>query len=157
MAKKKKKSQYILMSRLKGNRCWNTLLMGMQIGAILSRKIWQYLMKLNTCSPLNPATLLLGIYPEARPPILWKYMCKRFFTEALLLNCKILGTIWASRVLIGKDSTSQCRRRGLIPDLRRSHIPRSNQALHHSYWACAPAPRSHNYWAHMLKLLKPTP
>ena len=47
--------------------------------------------------------------------------------EALFLNCKILGTIWASQVARGKESTCQCRRQGLIPDLRRSHIPRSNQ------------------------------
>ena len=197
--------------------------MGMQIGAILSRKIWQYRMKLNTRSPLNPATPLQGIYPEPRPPTMWKCICKTFFIEAAaaaaksLQSCQTLcnpidgsppGSLvpgilqartlewvaisfsnawkWKVKVkslsrvrplatprtaayqappsmgfsrqeywsglplpspslkhyfliakyweqyglprwLSGKESTCQCRRQGLIPDLRRSHIPRSNQ------------------------------
>ena len=27
--------------------------------------------------------------------------------------------------------------------------------MHYNYWACAPEPGSHNYWAHMPELLKP--
>ena len=64
--------------------------MGMQIGAILSRKIWQYRMKLNTRSPLNPATPLQGIYPEPRPPTMWKCICKTFFIEAAAAAAKSL-------------------------------------------------------------------
>ena len=36
------------------------------------------------------------------------------------------------------------------------HICRgATKPLHHSYWACALDPASHNYWAHMPQLLKP--
>ena len=32
----------------------------------------------------------------------------------------------------------------------------ATKPVHHSYWECAPEPRSHNYWAHELQLLKPS-
>ena len=32
----------------------------------------------------------------------------------------------------------------------------ATKPTHHNYWACAPEPGSHGYWAHMLQLRKPT-
>ena len=33
---------------------------------------------------------------------------------------------------------------------------RATKSMHHNYWACTLEPASHNYWAHMPQLLKPT-
>ena len=35
----------------------------------------------------------------------------------------------------------------LSPGLGRSHMPRSNKPMRHSYWACALEPTSHNHWS----------
>ena len=32
----------------------------------------------------------------------------------------------------------------------------ATKPMHRNYWACALEPESHNYWAHMPRLLKPT-
>ena len=53
-----------------------------------------------------------------------------------------------------KEYTCQWRRHGF--DLWSRKIPHASKPVHHNYQACAPEPRSHNYWVHILKLLKPT-
>ena len=57
--------------------------------------------------------------------------------------------------LSGEESACQCRS-GFNP--WHSQDPTCHGAtkpVHHNYWACAPEPGSGNYWAHVLRLLKP--
>ena len=53
-----------------------------------------------------------------------------------------------------KTPPAQCRGHGFEPWSRK--IPHSSQQLSHNCWACALEPGSHNYWAHVPQLLKPT-
>ena len=43
----------------------------------------------------------------------------------------------------------------LIPGIGRFHCHGATKPMHHNSRACALEPESHNYWAHMLRLLKP--
>ena len=44
---------------------------------------------------------------------------------------------------------------GSTSDMGRSHMSQSTWVLAYNYWVCALEPRSHNYWTHVLQLLKP--
>ena len=68
------------------------------------------------------------------------------------LNPLSLGFPGASVV---KDQSANVEDIDSIPGLGISHMPWSNEACVHNYWACTPEPRSCNYWAHVPQLLKP--
>ena len=57
--------------------------------------------------------------------------------------------------LSGEESTCQCRRHGFYPWSRKILYAVVTKSVSYNCWACALEPRSHNYWAHVLKLLKP--
>ena len=52
----------------------------------LRRTVWEYLKKLKTKLPHDPAVLLLGIYPEK--VILWKDACTQMFIAVLFTVVK---------------------------------------------------------------------
>ena len=47
-----------------------------------------------------------------------------------------------------KDQSANVEDMDSIPGLGISHMPWSNEARVHNYWACTLEPRSCNYWAH---------
>ena len=60
-------------------------------------------------------------------------------------------------------------RTSLVPQWLRIHLPMqgtqiwedprywgATKPVHYNYWACALEPGSHNYWSHLLQLLKPS-
>ena len=56
----------------------------------------------------------------------------------------------------GKESSSQCRRCGFNPWSGEDPTGcRATKPMRHQCWVCALQPGSHNYWVHMLQLLKP--
>ena len=57
--------------------------------------------------------------------------------------------------LSGEESTCQCRRHGFDPWSRKILYAVVTKSVSYNCWACALEPRRHNYWAHVLKLLKP--
>ena len=72
---------------------------------------------------------------------------------------KIVGLFPGGTVV--KNPPANAGDRGSSPGPGRSHMLWSNedrapQLLSHSYWACSLEPTSHNYWARMPQLLKPT-
>ena len=55
---------------------------------INTRTVWQFLKKLNTESPYDPAIPLLGIYPREMKTYIYTKTCKQIFTAALLRIAK---------------------------------------------------------------------
>ena len=57
--------------------------------------------------------------------------------------------------LSGKESTCQCRRHGFNPWSGKSPTCHEATKPVHHYWTRALEPGSHNYWGHVLQLLRP--
>ena len=56
----------------------------------------------------------------------------------------------------GKESACQCKQETWVQSLIWGDpICREGTMLMPNYWPCAPEPRSHNYWVHVLQLPKP--
>ena len=74
--------------RLWGNRHSCLQLVEMPYGTSTVMGNWQHLTKLCMGLSLHPVILLLGIYPEDIPPMVWKHTLTRFFTVALFVFAK---------------------------------------------------------------------
>ena len=70
----------------KGNP--STLLVGMQTGAATVENSMDFLKKLKTEQPFDPAILLLGLYPKNPETPIQKNLCTPMFTAALFIIVK---------------------------------------------------------------------
>ena len=85
----------------------------------------------------------------------WLYLTNsltHFKRELVLI--KIYGEGFPGGAVVG-NPPANAGDIGLSPGPGRSHMPRSNWAMHHNCWASALEPASHNWWACLLQLLKP--
>ena len=70
----------------KGNSC--ALLVGMQTGAATVENSMDFLKKLKTEQPFDPAILLLGLYPKNPETPIQNNLCTPMFTAALFIIAK---------------------------------------------------------------------
>lgn len=74
--------------RLWGNKHSCLQLVEMPNGTSTVMGNWRHLTKLCMGLSLHPVILLLGIYPEDIPPMVWKYTLTKFFIVALFVFAK---------------------------------------------------------------------
>ena len=66
-----------------------TLLVGMQVGAAISRTVWRFLKKLKIELPYDPEIALLGIYPKDIDVVKRRAICTPMFITAMATVAKL--------------------------------------------------------------------
>ena len=125
-----------------------------------------FLRKLKIELPFDPGIPLLGIYLEMMEALVWKNTCIPMFIAALFT----VASIWEQPKC---PSRKRWIRASLVVQWLRIRLPMQatrvwslvweeptcrgeTKPVRHNYGACTLEIPSHNYWAHVPQLLKPT-